>query len=122
MRKLLTIVTVLFVSALLLAALPAAAQDASEVTLTMWTHDGLYVQFFSARAEEWKERHPDVNFTFEFEVVPSVFDKVLGNLAAGEEIPDLLGIEQGSFPRFMQGGIIESKFLDLTDLLADDYD
>ena len=108
--------------ALGLVVFSAQAQDASEVTLTMWTHDGLYVQFFYARSEEWQERYPDIDFTFEFEVVPSVFDRVLGNLAAGEEIPDLLGIEQGSFPRFMQGGIIESKFLDLTDLLADDYD
>ena len=122
MKRLLTIAIIMLAGALLLAAQPAAAQDASEVTLTMWTHDGLYVQFFSARAEEWQDRYPDIDFTFEFEVVPSVFDKVLGNLAAGEEIPDLLGIEQGSFPRFMQGGIIESKFLDLTDLLADDYD
>ena len=121
MRKRFAIVMALLALALFGAAV-TGAQDASEVTLTLWTHDGLYVQFFSARAEEWQERHPDVNFTFEFEVVPSVFDKVLGNLAAGEPIPDLLGIEQGSFPRFMQGGIIESKFLDLTDLLADDYD
>ena len=91
MRRLLTIVTVLMACALLLAALPAAAQDASEVTLTMWTHDGLYVQFFNARAEEWQDRYPDIDFTFEFEVVPSVFDKVLGNLAAGEEIPGFAG-------------------------------
>ena len=122
MRRVITTIALLAAITLIGAALPTAAQDASEVTLTMWTHDGLYVQFFSARAEEWKERYPDIDFTFEFEVVPSVFDVVLGNLAAGEEIPDLLGIEQGAFPRFMQGGIIESKFLDLTDLLADDYD
>ncbi len=123
MRRILTIVTLLMACAMLWAvALPAAAQDASEVTLTMWTDDGLYVQFFGARAEEWKERYPDIDFTFEFELVPGVFDKVLGNLAAGEPIPDLLGISEGHFPRFMQGGIIESKFLDLTDLLGDDYD
>ena len=123
MRRILTIVTLLMACAMLWAvALPAAAQDSSEVTLTMWTDDGRYVQFFGARAEEWKERYPDIDFTFEFELVPGVFDKVLGNLAAGEEIPDLLGISEGHFPRFMQGGIIESKFLDLTDLLGDDYD
>ena len=123
MKRLLTLTIV--ISALVVlwaAAIPTAAQDASEVTLTMWTHDDSLVKFFNARAEEWKERYPDINFTFDFEVVPSVFDVVLTNLAAGEGIPDLLGIEQGVFPRFMQGGIIESKFLDLTDLLADDYD
>ena len=117
---------IILLAAVLVLALagmmPALAQDASEVTMTMWTHDGLYVQFFSARAEEWQEQYPDIDFTFDFQVVPSVFDVVLTNLAAGEEVPDLLGIEQGAFPRFMQNGIIESKFLDLTDLLADDYD
>ena len=123
MKRVLVIIALLLATTVIWgAALPAAAQDAGEVTLTMWTHDGLYVQFFNARAEEWQERYPDIDFTFEFEVVPSVFDRVVGNLAAGEEIPDLLGIEQGVFPLFMQGGIIESKFLDLTDLLADDYD
>ena len=82
MRRILTIVTLLMACAMLWAvALPAAAQDAGEVTLTMWTDDGLYVQFFGARAEEWKERYPDIDFTFEFELVPGVFDKVLGNLA-----------------------------------------
>lgn len=108
---------------LLFVALPAGmAQDARDVTLTMWTHDGLYVEFFSARAEEWQENYPDINFTFDFQVVPRVMDVVLTNLAAGEEIPDLLGIEQGSFPRFMQGGIIESKFLNLREGLGEDYD
>ncbi len=122
MKRILRIGLVLTIAAFGFSAIATQAQDASEVTLTMWTDDGLYVQFFSARAEEWKERYPDIDFTFEFELVPAVFDKVLGNLAAGEEIPDLLGISEGHFPRFMQGGIIESKFLDLTDLLGDDYD
>ncbi len=38
MRRLLKSITVLLMCLLLV---PAAAQDASEVTLTMWTHDGL---------------------------------------------------------------------------------
>jgi len=43
------------------------------------------------------------------------FDVFLGTLASGEEIPDLFGMEQGQFPRYMEGGIIEQKFVDLTD-------
>lgn len=111
------------IAVLLLAfslAAPVTAQQ--DVTLTMWTHDGLYVKFFSARAEEWKANYPDINFTFDFQVVPDVFTVVLANIAAGEQIPDLFGLEQGQFPRFMEGGIIEQKFLDLTDLIGADRD
>ncbi len=57
MKRLLTLTIV--ISALVVlwaAAIPTAAQDASEVTLTMWTHDDSLVKFFNARAEEWKER------------------------------------------------------------------
>lgn len=100
----------------------ASAQDKEEVTISLWTHDGLYVDFFSARAEEWKENYPDIEFTFNFEVIPEVFDVALANLAAGEEMPDLIGLEQGSFPRFMEGGILEDKFVDLTDLVGNDYE
>ena len=78
MKRVLVIIALLLATTVIWgAALPAAAQDAGEVTLTMWTHDGLYVQFFNARAEEWQERYPDIDFTFEFEVVPSVFDRVV---------------------------------------------
>jgi ABC-type glycerol-3-phosphate transport system substrate-binding protein len=112
---------VLMVVALLAVSLaaPVAAQK-TDVKLTLWTHDGLYVKFFGARAEEWKANYPDINFTFDFQVVPSIFDVVLANIAAGAEIPDLFGLEQGAFPRFMEGGIIEQKFLDLTDLIGDE--
>ena len=123
MKRLLTIVTVLFVSALLLAALPAAAQDTGEVTLTMWTHDGLYVQFFSARAvKNGKSATPMSISHLNSRWCPACSTRCWAIWRPARRFPDLLGIEQGSFPRFMQGGIIESKFLDLTDLLADDYD
>jgi len=114
---------VLLTSMLLALSLvaPVTAQQ-TDVTLTMWTHDGLYVEFFTARAEEWKANYPDINFTFDFQVVPSVFDVVLANIAAGEQLPDLFGLEQGQFPRFMEGGIIEQKFLNLTDLIGEERD
>jgi ABC-type glycerol-3-phosphate transport system substrate-binding protein len=115
-KVLLPVLLVVLLLAVSLVA-PVTAQQ-TDVTLTLWTHDGLYVEFFGARAEEWKANYPDINFTFDFQVVPGIFDVVLANIAAGEEIPDLFGLEQGVFPRFMEGGIIAEKFLDLTDLIG----
>ncbi|MAU08344.1 MAG: hypothetical protein CL607_00865 [Anaerolineaceae bacterium] len=110
----------LLIALMLMAGMVNAQED---VTLTLWTHDGLYVEFFSARAEEWAaEYHPDINFTFDFQVVTDVDTVVLSNLAAGEPLPDILGIEQGQFPRYMRDGIIDQAFVNLTDLIGDKYD
>ncbi len=101
---------------------PAVEDGPREVTLTMWTHDGLYVEFFTARAEEWAENYPDIDFTFDFEVIPDIWTVTLANLAAGEDVPDLFGMEQGQVPAFMRDGILADKFVDLTDLIGDDYE
>jgi ABC-type glycerol-3-phosphate transport system substrate-binding protein len=93
---------------------PATSGPKEKVTLSLWTHDALYPTFFLARAEEWKANHPQYEFTFDFQQVGDVFTKVLANLAAGEFIPDLLGLEQSWFPNFMKDDIIEQKFVDLT--------
>ena len=84
---------VLLIALLLVSSGVVHAQE--DVTLTLWTHDGLYVEFFTARAEEWKETHPDINFTFDFQVIPDITTVVLSNIAAGEPLPDILAIEQG---------------------------
>jgi len=89
-----------------------------EMTISLWTHDQLYVQFFGTMAEEWKENYPNIDFTFDFQVVPDLQTVVLTNLAAGESIGDLIGIEQGMFPNFMRDGIIADKFVDLRPLLG----
>jgi arabinooligosaccharide transport system substrate-binding protein len=93
---------------------------AGPVTLTMWTHDKYYVDFFNARAQEWKANYPEIQFTFDFQQVGDVFVKVLANLAAGEVAPDLLGFEQSWFPNFMKDDIIEQKFVDLTPKIGDE--
>ncbi|HEX2620594.1 MAG TPA: extracellular solute-binding protein [Phototrophicaceae bacterium] len=111
---------VLLIALLLMSSGVVHAQE--DVTLTLWTHDGLYVEFFTARAEEWKETHPDINFTFDFQVIPDITTVVLANIAAGEPLPDILGIEQGDFPAYMRDNIIADNFLDLTDRIGDNYD
>ncbi|MBV7331418.1 ABC transporter substrate-binding protein [Chloroflexi bacterium TSY] len=101
------------------AAGDAAAEGGKQqVTISMWTHDQLYVDFFSDRAAVWEENYPDIEFIYDFQQVPDVFTKVLANLASGEPVPDLIGLEQGAFPRFMKDDIIASKFVSLTDLIG----
>lgn len=97
---------------------PSGAQRL--VTISMWTHDQLYVDFFNLRGEVWKQNHPDQQVTFAFQQVPEVFTKVLANMAAQIEVPDLLGIEQGAFPQFMKDGVVAEKFVDLTPLIGDE--
>ncbi|MCA9913072.1 MAG: extracellular solute-binding protein, partial [Anaerolineae bacterium] len=100
-----------------------SVQAQEDVTLTMWTHDGLYVEFFTARAEEYfAEAHPELNVTLDFQVVADVQTVVLANIAAGEPLPDMLGMEQGVVPMYMRDGILADYFVDLTDRIGDDYD
>jgi ABC-type glycerol-3-phosphate transport system substrate-binding protein len=91
-----------------------------EVTLTAWTHDQLYLDFFTERLPEWEAMHPDTKFTYDFQLIPNAWDRAIEALAAGETLPDLLGLEQGGFPNYMKDGIIEKYFVDLSDLVAAD--
>lgn len=94
----------------------------TEVTLTAWTHDQLYLDFFNSRLADWEALHPDITFTYDFQVVSNAPDAFLQALTAGEPLPDLLGIEQDTFPNFMKNGTIASNFVDLTDVIADTRD
>jgi len=102
----------------------ARAPQATSVTINMWTHDNLYVKFFTARAKEWATQHPQYSFTFNFVQIPyaQLFTKVLANLSVGSGAPDLVGIEISSFSRFMNGGIDEKSLVDLTPLIGSQRD
>jgi arabinosaccharide transport system substrate-binding protein len=104
---------------LLLCGMVTWTNAQEEVTLSAWTHDQLYLDFFNSRLPEWEAMHPDIKFTYDFQIFPQAWDTYLEALAAGEPTPDLLGLEQGHFPKFMKDGIIEKYFVDLSDLVAD---
>lgn len=91
----------------------------TEVTLTAWTHDQLYIDYFQSRLAEFQELHPDISLTFEPTTDSQAVQNALNAIAAGEQGPDLLGIERGQFPNFMRNGIIAEYFLDLTDRIGD---
>lgn len=103
-----------------LSTMSAGAQ--TEVNLSAWTHDQLYLDYFNSRLEEWEALHPDISFTYDFQMISNAPEAYLQALAAGEPVPDLLGLEQGQFPNFMKNGVIASNFLDLTDRIGADRD
>ena len=111
---------VLLLVCLSIIGMSLAAQAQSEVTLTARTHDQLYLDYFNSRLAEWEALHPDITFTYDFQVDPNAPQTALQSLTAGEPVPDLLGIERGQFPNFMKNGVIAQYFLDLTDLVAAD--
>jgi ABC-type glycerol-3-phosphate transport system substrate-binding protein len=95
---------------------PAGPQN---VTLSMWTHDNLYVQFFNDRGNEWKEKYADqYNISFDFQQVPEVFTKMLAALSANEPVPDLFGLEQGHFGNYTKNNLIDQKFVDISNYIA----
>lgn len=119
MKRFLLTLSLLVVSAVT-GAFQAAAQQ--EVTFTAWSHDQLYFDYFNSRIPEWEALHPEIKFNYDFQLLSNADDAALNALAAGEPLPDLLGIEQGAFPNFMKNGTIATYFLDLSDLFADTRD
>jgi multiple sugar transport system substrate-binding protein/arabinosaccharide transport system substrate-binding protein len=99
---------------------PERVARATNMTINMWTHDPLYVKFFTERGKEWAKKYPQYHFTFNFVEIPyaQLFDKVLANLAAGTGAPDMVGIEIGAFSRFMKGNIASKGLVDLTPLVG----
>ncbi|MCA0454819.1 MAG: extracellular solute-binding protein [Chloroflexi bacterium] len=91
----------------------------TEVTLTARTHDQLYIDYFNSRTAEFDAAHPDLKITYDFQVDSQVGQNVLNQLAAGEQIPDLVGIERGQFGSFMKDGAIDQFFVNLTPLIGD---
>lgn len=92
------------------------------VTLSMWTHDNLYVQFYTKCGEVWKENYPQYDITFNFQQLPDVFTKMLASLSAGEEVPDLFGLEQGWFGTYCKDDLIEQNFVDIAPSIEGERD
>lgn len=117
MKKLLVILLLIVCFSMLSVSFVVHAQ--TEVKLTAWTHDQLYIDYFNSRLDEFQALHPDIKLTFEPTVDSQAVQNALNAIAAGEQGPDLLGIERGQFPNFMRNGIIKDNFLDLTDRIGD---
>lgn len=116
MKKLVIMMVVLVGLLALSIGAPVYAQQ--DVTLSLVTHDQLYIDYFNSRLPEWEALHPDIHFTYDFQHNTDR-TQVYQAMAAGEQIPDLVGIEQGDFPNYMKNGAVAEHFVDLTDSIAD---
>jgi len=101
------------------AATLAPADYPAEVTLTVWTHDQLYIDYFNSRLADWEALHPNTKFTYDFVMDSAAETNAINSIAAGEQGPDLLGIREGFYPNFMKNGIIADYFVDLTNVIGD---
>jgi ABC-type glycerol-3-phosphate transport system substrate-binding protein len=117
MKKISLVTLILLCVSLMSFGIVTHAQQ--EVTLSAWTHDQLYLDYFTSRLPEWEALHPDITFTYDFVFDSAAPTNAINAIAAGEEIPDLLGIERGAFPNYMRNGIIADYFLDLTDRIGE---
>jgi len=107
-----------------LFSLSTVSFSKEKITISMWTHDNLYVEFFTRRGKEWATKHPEYKFKFDFVRIPyeQLWPKVLTTLAAGAGAPDLVGIEISAFSRFMKHNIAETALVDLTPLIGEEKD
>ncbi|WP_321300435.1 ABC transporter substrate-binding protein [uncultured Sphaerochaeta sp.] len=127
MKKCLSVLLVLVVGASLLMAGGAKEESITPkkgetVTIKMWTHDDLYRQFFQKRIDMMNENNPDYQIALDAQIMPNTITSLITASVAGEEMPDLIGVEQGWFPTLMEDNNVESFLVDLTDKIGDRYD
>ncbi len=90
------------------AAVPEEAQPiefaASNVSgeVTMWT----FVKEFKDVADAFMKEYPNIKVKV-VDLGWEVHDKLATTLAAGKGAPDLAVVEQGQFPRYATGGVLE---------------
>ncbi|MBZ0286083.1 MAG: extracellular solute-binding protein [Anaerolineae bacterium] len=115
--------SVLLVLCLALMGIGTMVHAQEEVTLTAWTHDQLYIDYFEARMPEFQALHPEITIKFEPTVDSAAPSNALNAIAANPgnpELPDMIGLERGQIPNYLRNGIIAQYFVDLTDLFGDD--
>ncbi|WP_151475847.1 ABC transporter substrate-binding protein [Streptomyces albicerus] len=95
------------------------ARTSGDVTLSLWTHDPGYEDFFAKGVPE-ADRLTD--FRYRLKVTRTgpadLVTKLLAQAVAGRGTPDMVGFEIGSFPRMLRGDISERLLHDLTPDIA----
>jgi hypothetical protein len=95
------------------------ARTSGDVTLSLWTHDPGYEDFFRKGIPE-ADRLTD--FRYHVDVTRAgpadLVTKLLAQAVAGRGTPDAIGFEIGSFPRMLRGDIAPRLLHDLTPGIA----
>ncbi|WP_246114152.1 ABC transporter substrate-binding protein, partial [Streptomyces montanus] len=97
----------------------ATARTSGAVTLSLWTHDQGYQDFFTRGIPD-ADRLTD--FTYKLTTTragaPDLVTKLLAQAVAERGVPDMTGFEINAFPRMLRGDIAERLLYDLTDDVA----
>lgn len=115
----LVLALVLLVSMSSAAVAGSFTEPTSPVTLNMWLFAETHGVYFRWATEEYTKLHPNVNFNVEVMQNDALQDRlsVVFN-AGGEGSPDLVDIEQGTFPRYMSDSMMH--FVPLNDYMTRD--
>lgn len=78
-----------------------AEENASD-PIVIWTFADQHQHYYEWVAEEYKKDHPDAEFKIELIPIGGMIEKLqVLSASQGEECPDLVDVEQGTFPYFM---------------------
>jgi ABC-type glycerol-3-phosphate transport system substrate-binding protein len=103
----------------------ASTTSPSQVSISMWFHDQLYVKFWQNRAKEFEQKHNNIKFSWDIIQIPNsqLADKFIGTVTAGQGAPDIIGVENGWFPRLLKQDRVTQAMVDLKPLMVrDGYD
>ncbi|MGQ0604153.1 MAG: ABC transporter substrate-binding protein [Anaerolineales bacterium] len=107
------------------AATPLASGTAAKQTIkvTLWTHVSQDERnwFKSEWATSAAKNAPE--YDAQFEIVPfahgDLHNKVLANMSAGQELPDVMALTHDFWGRFGKGSIVEDNLATIDDIIAD---
>jgi len=85
--------------------------------LDLWTFVELHGTYYTTMADQWNELNPDKKVQINVNVLPydDMHNKLQIALTSGEGAPDIVDIEAGKFPQFVQG---TPALMDLTEAAA----
>ncbi|GMA33364.1 ABC transporter substrate-binding protein [Litorihabitans aurantiacus] len=99
---------------------PRPTATAGPVTLSFWTHDEGYVNFFTEALPLVAERTPfDPRLSITRSGASDLVTKLLAQAIAGTGTPDVAGLEIGQFTRLLRGDIAAELLVDLAPAVAD---
>ncbi|MBW7455536.1 extracellular solute-binding protein, partial [Paenibacillus sepulcri] len=75
-------------------------------TITLWTFADTHKQYYDEMKAKYEKEHPDITIKIELLEAAALYDKytVIAQ-SGGKGSPDLIDVEQGSFPRYIKGEI-----------------
>jgi arabinosaccharide transport system substrate-binding protein len=119
MRRLSALIIVLL---MLLAPVMAngGAETESEgpVTLTIWTFDQFFQEYYETMRPGFEEMYPNVTYEvqlFEYDALYERLNTIV--LSGGQDAPDIIDVESGKFGDYMRGPM---PFLPLSDRIRED--